>query len=88
MTYNQFEQTVLNQGVALLTRNPYGDYLCFQRAETFSLEELLSFMRSIHDADQRLKTSGSNPEIVMERLILHMCVGARRAKGGQGTAAI
>lgn len=88
MTYNQFEQTVLSQGATLLTRNPYADYLCFQRAETFSLRELLSFMRAIHDADLRLKSTGSNPQIVMERLILQMCMGARRIKGAAGAAAI
>jgi DNA polymerase III subunit delta len=81
MSYNQFEQAVLNHGTTLLTRNPYADYLCFQRAETFSLKELLSFMRGIHDADLRLKSTGSNPQIVMERLILHMCIGTRRVKG-------
>lgn len=88
MTYNQFEQAVLGRGATLLTRNPYADYLCFQRAETFSLQELLSFMRGIHEADLRLKSTGSNPQIVMERLILHMCMGARRTQGAAGTAAI
>ena len=78
MTYNQFEQTVLDHGATLLTRNSYADYLCFQRAESFSLQELLSFMRGIHDADLRLKSSASNPQIVMERLILRMCMGTSR----------
>jgi hypothetical protein len=81
MSYNQFEQAVLNHGTTLLTRNPYADYLCFQRAETFSLKELLSFMCGIHDADLRLKSTGSSPQIVMERLILHMCIGTRHMKG-------
>jgi DNA polymerase-3 subunit delta len=87
MTYNEFEQTVLDQGTTLLTRNSYADYLCFQRAETFSLQELLSYIRGIHDADLRLKSSGSNPQIVMERLILHMCLGARRTKRAASTVA-
>jgi hypothetical protein len=81
MTYNQFEQAVVNQGTTLLTRNAYADYLCFQRAETFSLQELLTYIRRIHDADLRLKSSGSNPQIVMERLILQMCLGMRRMQG-------
>ena len=88
MSYNQFEQTILDQGTALLTRNSYADYLCLQRAETFSLQELLSYVRAIHDADLRLKSTGSNPQIVMERLILHMCMGARGAQRSAGTAAI
>jgi DNA polymerase-3 subunit delta len=77
MTYKQFEQAIIEQRTTLLTRNPYADYLCFQRAETFSLPELLSHMRGIHDADLLLKSSGANPKLVMERLILQMCLGGR-----------
>jgi DNA polymerase III subunit delta len=88
MTFNQFEQTVLDPGTALLTRNSYADYLSLQRAEIFSLQELLSYVRAIHDADLRLKSTGSNPQIVMERLILHMCMRARRAPRATATAAI
>jgi DNA polymerase III subunit delta len=77
MTYKQFEHAILDQRTTLLTRNPYADYLCFQRAESFSLSELLSYVRGIHDADLRLKSSGTNPKMVMERLILQMCLGGR-----------
>ena len=88
MSYKQFEQSILDQRTTLLTRNPYADYLCLQRAETFSVTELLLYMHGIHDADLRLKSTGSNPQIVMERLILHMCMGARRAPRATATAAI
>jgi DNA polymerase-3 subunit delta len=89
MTYKQFEHAILNQRTTLLMRNPYADYLCFQRAETFSLAELLSYMRGIHDADLRLKSGGANPKLVMERLILQMCLGMRTAQGyARRTAAI
>lgn len=89
MTYKQFEHAILNQGTTLLTRNPYADYLCFQRAETLSIPELLSYMGGIHDADLRLKSSGGNPTVVMERLILQMCLGARTVRSDAGpTAAI
>jgi len=80
MSYNQFQQAVLSGGMTLLTRNPYADYMCFQRAENFSLNELLSYVRGIHDADLRLKSSGNNPRLVLERLILHMCMSAPRSK--------
>ena len=59
-----------------LTRNPYADYMCFQRADQFSLSDLRGYMDSIYDTDFRLKSSGSNPRLVMERLILGMCLGA------------
>jgi DNA polymerase-3 subunit delta len=76
MTYHQFQQQVLRQGTPLLTRNPYADYMCFQRADHFSLSELRGYMEGIYDADFRLKSSGSQPRLVMERLILGMCLGS------------
>lgn len=87
MTYKQFEQAILDQRTTLLTRNLYADYLCFQRAESFSLPELLSYMGGIHDADLRLKSSGTNPKLVIERLILQMCLGGRTASGYAGRTA-
>ncbi|MGH7796197.1 MAG: DNA polymerase III subunit delta [Candidatus Binatia bacterium] len=78
MTYQQFQQSVLKQGTSLLGRNPYGDYVCLQRAERFSMAELRSFMERLLDADLRLKSSGSQPRIVLEKLFLEMCLGARR----------
>jgi DNA polymerase III subunit delta len=80
MTYAQFQQLVLGQGTPLLTRNPYADYMCFQRADDFSLGELRSHMESIYEADIRLKSSGSTPRLVMERMILGMCAGAHKGK--------
>jgi DNA polymerase III subunit delta len=85
MTYPQFQQSVLKQGTPPLTRNPYADYMCFQRAETFSLGELRCCMENIYKADVRLKSSGSAPRLVMERMILSMCLGARKEKGPQET---
>ena len=80
MTYAQFQQRVLKQGAPLLTRNPYADYMCFQRADHFALNELRSHMEEIFDADFRLKSSGGDPRLVLERLILGMCLGARNKK--------
>jgi len=77
MTYPQFQQYILHEGTGLLTRNPYADFMCFQRAANFSMAELLSHLRSIHDADLSLKSSGGQPRLVMERLILTMCLGPR-----------
>jgi DNA polymerase-3 subunit delta len=74
MSYQQFQQHVLKQGTPLLTRNPYADYMCFERADHFSLAELRSYMEGIFDADLRLKSSGSDPRLVMERLVLGMCL--------------
>jgi len=77
MTYPQFQQTVLKQGGSLLGgRNPYGDFMCLQRAERFSLVELSSFMQRLFEADLRLKSNAGQPRIVLEKLFLDMCLGA------------
>ena len=80
MTYQQFQQSVLTEGKPLLTRNPYADYMCFQRAEHFSLDELCLCMKGLFDADLSLKSSGSQSRLVLEKWILGLCLGLRRVK--------
>lgn len=87
MSYQQFQQTVLKQGAPLLTRNPYADYMCFQRAERFSLADLSSYMEGLFDADFRLKSSGGQPRLVMEKLILDMCLSGQSSKPQTSTRA-
>lgn len=78
LTYQQFQQNVLREGAPILTRNPYADYMCFQRADQFSLDELRACLTSSYEADLCLKSTGNNPRLVMEKLILHMCLGSRK----------
>jgi DNA polymerase III subunit delta len=76
MTYAQFQQSILRQGASPLGgRNPFGDYMCLQRAERFSLDELSSFMQGLFDADLCLKSSIGQPRIVLEKLFLEICLG-------------
>jgi DNA polymerase III subunit delta len=81
LTYQQFQQNVLKQGAPILTRNPYADYMCFQRADQFSLGELRACLTSSYEADLRLKSTGNNPRLIMEKLILNMCLGSRKESG-------
>jgi DNA polymerase-3 subunit delta len=78
MSYQQFQQNVLMTGAPVLTRNPYGDYMCCQRADQFSLQELRAHLAGIHEADFRLKSAANNPRLVMEKFILSMCLGSRK----------
>jgi len=78
MSYQQFQQYVLKDGAPLLSRNPYADYMCFQRAQRFSMIELSAYMDGLFEADLRLKSSGSQPRLVMEKLIFGMCLGSSR----------
>ena len=79
MTYPQFQASVLQQGAPLLTRNPYGDYMSFKRAENFSTNELLRYLEWIYQTDIRLKSTNHSPRMLMERLILELCRGVDAA---------
>jgi DNA polymerase-3 subunit delta len=76
LSYQQFQQVVLKENATLPMRSPYADYMCFQRADHFSAAELRSHLERIYDADHRLKSSGQDARLVMERLILGMCLGS------------
>lgn len=78
ISYQQFQQIVTKQGTTALTRSPYADYMCFQRAERFAMAELVSHMESLFEADLRLKSSGGQPRLILEKLILGMCLAASR----------
>jgi DNA polymerase III delta subunit len=73
MSSQEFQSKVLQRGAPLLTRNPYADYMSFQRAENFTTEELVNDLHLIYQTDIRLKSTGSPPLMVMERLVLEMC---------------
>ncbi len=53
--------------------NPYPIYQGFLQADRFSASEIRGFIIKLHDADVRLKTSGSTPGAVLEELVLHIC---------------
>ena len=80
MTYQQFQQSILPHNPPALTRNPYADYMCYQRAERFSATDLHGYMEGLFDADWRLKSSGGQPRLVMEKLILNMCLAGSSRK--------
>jgi DNA polymerase-3 subunit delta len=81
MSFAQFQQQIQPSGTPLLTRNPYGDYMCLLRAERFSMKQLRRYMDGLHDADLRLKSSGGNPRVVLERAILGLCLPVKVQPG-------
>jgi DNA polymerase III subunit delta len=81
LTYQQFQQNFLKAGTPILTRNPYADYMCFQRADQFSLGELRAYLARSYEADLSLKSTGNNPRLIMEKLILNMCLGSPKQSG-------
>lgn len=73
MTYPEFQKNVIQSGAPLVSQNPYRDYMSLRGAENFTTEELVAYLEWIYKADIRLKSSGSPPRLVLERLILDMC---------------
>ena len=73
MSYTEFQQRIPADTEGLPTRSPYANYLTLQRAERFTLSELKGFLRLMRETDARLKSSGHQPQAVMEGLILEMC---------------
>ncbi|MBI4526495.1 MAG: DNA polymerase III subunit delta [Deltaproteobacteria bacterium] len=77
MGFPEFKAMVLPGGSALLSQNAYGDYMVFQRAQSFSSRELFDIQERIYETDLHLKSTSASPRIVMERLILAMCQPSR-----------
>lgn len=87
VSYQQFQQIAAKSAIPMLTRSPYADYMCLQRAEQFAMAELVGHMEALFDTDLRLKSSGGQPRLVMEKLILGMCLGGRREAPQSGLGA-
>ncbi len=84
MTFNQFRGVVLPQlqklhdqdGVkkrSLLGQHPYAIYNVLKHAGNFSYEELTDYLDSISAIDIALKTTGKNPDLMIERLLIEIC---------------
>jgi DNA polymerase-3 subunit delta len=58
--------------------NPYPAYQLFQKAGKFSQKELWAAYAKLDAADQRLKSSGDNPRLILEEAVMQIC-GIRTA---------
>jgi DNA polymerase-3 subunit delta len=59
--------------IAKNPKNAYPIYQLFKKSERYTKEELLAAVDSLNEADKRLKSSGQNPKLVLEQLILGIC---------------
>ena len=60
----------------LLARNPKNAYPVFQllkKSERYSTAELTAAIGYLNEIDMRLKTTGQNPKLALERLIFRIC---------------
>jgi len=66
-------QPVSDLLLAKLPASPYPLYLLMQKSDRFSRSELIQAIISLDQANLSLKSSGLNPELILERLILKIC---------------
>jgi len=59
--------------IAKNPKNAYPIYQLFKKSERYTKEALLAAVNSLNAADKRLKSSGQNPKLVLEQLILGIC---------------
>jgi len=83
MDFSRFQTTVMpvvkdwssagGNRLELTSQHPYVIYNAFRFSERFSGEELVRHLEALLDADLALKTTGQDPRLVLERLILCLC---------------
>ncbi len=59
--------------IAKNPRSPYPVYLMLLKSEKFTKEELLDAIECLSQADLKLKTTGQNPKLVLERVLFRIC---------------
>jgi len=67
--------------VAKNPKNPYPIYLLFKKSERYTKEDLLEAFDSLNEADKQLKSSGQNPKLVLEKVVLDICGTQVRGSG-------
>lgn len=58
-------------------RSPYPVYLLLKNAGRFSKAELIDAVGQIGEADLRLKSTGQNPKLVLEKVVFSICAPAK-----------
>ncbi|MEA3428954.1 MAG: DNA polymerase III subunit delta [Thermodesulfobacteriota bacterium] len=61
--------------VAQNPNNPYPVYQMLLRSERFTTDELVEDLKLLSEVDLRLKSTGGNPKIILEKVIFHICGG-------------
>jgi DNA polymerase-3 subunit delta len=57
----------------LSSQHPYVIFNALNNADRFSFDELMRYLEYMSDIDLALKTTGKDPKIAIERLIVEMC---------------
>jgi len=79
MGYGAFQKTIFKEldkaegGTLISKAHPFVAYKTFVHADNYTFDELAEALELLLDADIRLKTSGHDPKLVLERVILAIC---------------
>ena len=80
MDYNRFQKTLYPEikeyknGGGLAAQHPYVIYNALKNSGRFTCEELVGYLETLVDVDIALKTTGKNPKLVLERLLIGICL--------------
>ena len=59
--------------IAKNPKNPYPVYKMLEKSDLFTRDDLISILEFLSQTDIRLKSTGQNPKIILEKAILHIC---------------
>jgi DNA polymerase-3 subunit delta len=59
--------------VAKSPKNPYPVYQMFLKSERFTTDELIAILELLSQTDLNMKSTGKNPKLLLEKLILFIC---------------
>jgi DNA polymerase-3 subunit delta len=59
--------------IAKNPKNPYPVYQMLLKSERFSTDELIAVFELLSQTDLSLKSTGQNPRLLLEKLILFIC---------------
>ena len=60
----------------MMAKNPKSAFPLFQlfrKADLFTLDDLMGILLAIQDTDNALKSTGSDPKLLLERVIFKIC---------------
>jgi DNA polymerase-3 subunit delta len=61
-------------------KSPYPVYQMLLKSENFSQNDLLAAIEQLSRADMRMKSSGGNPRLILEDVILNICESKKNAE--------
>jgi len=75
-------RTATDLVIAKNPKNPYPVYQMLLKSERFAMDELIAVLELLSQTDLSLKSTGQNPRLLLERLILFICQEQNNVNSG------